>query len=822
MDHLQPTSSLYLANKRWFTTFLDDTTFDYASRVRQLLTTESTRLTLNLNDLRAYDNDFCNKFIKEPLVYIAPFEAALNEYVRQMRDAVSLVESYHIGIDGSIGANRLSPRSLTATHLSALVQVDGIATKCSSVRPKVTRTVHFCQSTKEHTDMTYHDATSLTGLPTSSVYPTKDTAGNPLTTEFGLSTYNDHQTFTIQEMPERAPAGLLPSAIDVILDGDLVDTCKPGDRVSVIGIYRALPSKQGYETMAVFRSVLIALTVKPLTRAGAAQTNDFPSAEEIKLIRDMAKRSDLFTLLSQSIAPSIFGQSHIKRALLLQLFGGVEKNLDNGTHIRGDINVLMVGDPSTAKSQLLRFILHIAPLALNTTGRGSSGVGLTAAVSVDKDTGDRRLEAGAMVLADRGIVCIDEFDKMSDADRVAIHEAMEQQTVTIAKAGIHMSLNARCSVLAAANPRYSQYDATRSPAFNVNLPDSLLSRFDLLFIVLDNADMQTDKLIADRVLNNHRYFHKVTDADDDDAAPDDANDADGNDGAATRVFEKYDVLLHGAGRRQRQQIVSIPFMKKYIQFAKVRYDDPRLTVEAAEFLGEQYAQLRHREAAKKDSSYPVTARCLETLIRLSSAHAKMRLSEDVDVTDCEVALQVLRSAIDHDLTITKRKRKRENRGAAGDDDEDDDDDDDGNVDDEAVHRTDADVVMAVDEEKAPTDEAERIAHSDNMSLDEAEHKYDPPQTTTAAATTDTTIIPTNDTSSSSSVVDVTRLRQFKSRLVSLFKYQTQITVNEFISALNDGLTESNKFSRQEIESIWQLLEEENRIMVKDGIIYRID
>lgn len=599
-------------------------------KIKKMIQRNEKRLIVDVDDLRSHDRELCTMLLKRPGEYFPAFDKALKSIVNSNFNPHRMhylhENEYYVGLSGSFGEHNVTPRTIGALNLGQVISMEGIITKCSLVRPKMVKSVHFCDKTKLFHQREYRDATSLGEyIPTSSTYPTEDDQGNALTTEFGYCTFLDHQMITVQEIPEKAPPGLLPRSLDVILEDDLVDSCKPGDRVNICGVYRSIGSTSAASASGTFRTLIVCKNVKMIDEEESTPALDEAEMAEIKRI---GARSDITKLLSKSLAPSIFGHEHIKKALLLLLLGGMEKNLENGTHIRGDINILLLGDPSTAKSQFLRFILKLALLAIGTTGRGSSGVGLTAAVTHDKETGDRRLEAGAMVLADRGVVCIDEFDKMNDSDRVSIHEVMEQQTITIAKAGIHTSLNARCSVLAAANPTYGQYDESLEPHRNIRLPDSLLSRFDLLFVCLDKTDEETDRLLSTHVLKMHR---------------DQVSESKG-------LFSKK-------GRSRKDDVLSIEFMKKYIFYAKTRVR-PSLTLEASHVIVEAYAGLRNEDTERGTrKTLPVTARTLETLIRLSTAHAKSRLSSKVEKVDADAAIELLRFALFKEIKRKPKKRK---------------------------------------------------------------------------------------------------------------------------------------------------------------------
>ncbi|KAL3152832.1 hypothetical protein ABBQ38_012414 [Trebouxia sp. C0009 RCD-2024] len=511
----------------------------YKLALEEILTDENLRsgqlrLIIDAQDVNEFDQSLHTRLLADPVAVINAFETAVLAVIEAVFPEIwknwSKKKHVNIGIEGELGPHTVSSRELTSALISKLVRVEAVVTSCSENSPKLVKSVHYCQKTGESITRDYRDALSNYGPPTSAVIPDCDDNGNALTMDQGGSKFIDQQTLTVQELPESAPVGQLPSSkkastrpfavrinlqgstpcliqcdrtcqLQIILEADLVNACKPGDRISVVGIYKIIAPRARGVVSGVMEAVVVANSVRPLFQ-------DFQkviTGQDIRNARGIAHGPDPLSILANSLAPSLYGHDIIKKAIILLLLGGRERNLASGVHLRGDIHCLLIGDPGVAKSQLLRAVMHVTEHSVSTNGRGSSGVGLTAAVVTDSATGEKQLAPGAMVLADRGVVCIDEFDKMSDIERVAIHEVMEQQTVTIAKAGLQTQLNARCSVLAAGNPTYGNYDDSMTTHKNINLPDSLLSRFDLLFVMRDNMTSEMDRKIAEHVVGQAMY-----------------------------------------------------------------------------------------------------------------------------------------------------------------------------------------------------------------------------------------------------------------------------------------------------------------------------
>ncbi|KAF9269946.1 ATP dependent DNA helicase [Marasmius fiardii PR-910] len=803
--------------------------YNYKEDILRMLRKDENRLIINIDDLRDYDRELADGLLKQPADYFPSVEDALKTILDNVKDSAkhdTEHKTYHVGFSGSFGDHHVSPRTLHSEQLGKMISLEGIITRCSLVRPKMLKSVHYCPETRLFHQHEYRDATSVNSnlLPTTSITPQTDDEGRKLQMEYGHSHFRDHQRISIQEMPERSPPGQLPRSTDVILDDDLVDKCKPGDRIQLVGVYRSV----GGGSSGAFKSLILANNIILLSSkigGGIAQTQ--LTDTDIRLINQLSKKSNIFNLLSESLAPSIYGHEYIKKAVLLLLLGGAEKNLPNGTHIRGDINLLMVGDPSTAKSQILRFVLGTAPLAIATTGRGSSGVGLTAAVTSDRETGERRLEAGAMVLADRGVVCIDEFDKMSDIDRVAIHEVMEQQTVTIAKAGIHTSLNARCSVVAAANPIYGQYDIHKDPHRNIALPDSLLSRFDLLFVVTDDVEETRDRQIADHVLRMHRYLppgvEEGTPIHDNLSQPLSVEgpgtitaDTDAN----ANPYEKFDPLLHmGVGSTSgpqtrsknkdlKKKILSIAFVKKYIQYAKSK-PAPVLTKGAADNIVQVYANLRNEDMeTNQRKTSPLTARTLETLIRLATAHAKARLSSKVEERDANLAEEIMRFALFKEVPKRKRRHKKRklNTGGAS-----------RNVNSEGSGDDDSDEGSGDEEE--PENNRMPDPSAANRQPSARPEEQDP---VWGDMSQDVDMIPTP---AADGTISPERLELFRTRFLHAFKNTLQdadfAPLPDLVKAVNEGLGMNQLFGTAEATLACQAMQNADEAMISDNVVYRV-
>lgn len=649
-------------NKRVFREFLSAPGSSAQPLFKEVVQGKRSRLVLDLMALDKFELGLADKIITAPTNYLPVFDDALAEAILN-EDADFGKRNNNgfprIGFNGIVGSHLVTPRGLSANIAGHLVCVEGIVSRCSASRPRAKVTTHYVPETGEVRIKEHRDQTSIvTDVNAGGGVPTKDEQGRNFLQDHGLSLFRDFQRFSLQEMPENAPTGQMPKSVDILVTDDLVDAAKPGDRVAVVGVYRPLASAQAGVTNGVFRFVLVANHVFQLNQ----QIKCPPlTTKDVKNIKQIASRKDAYQLLGRSFAPSISGREWEKKGLLLQQLGGAEKNLANGAHLRGDINVLLIGDPSCGKSQMLRFVMNISPLAISTTGRGSTGVGLTAAVSVDRESNEKMLEAGAMVLADRGVVCIDEFDKMSVGDRVAIHEVMEQQTVTIAKAGIHTSLNARCSVLAAANPLYGNFDPAIDLNKNINLPDSILSRFDLVYIVRDMLSREEDRKISAQVLRQLRYRH--VEAPSVSSAVQSKHQfgvsssylepraesilAESKKDSTSEVFDKHLMAMAAqeAGKKSSSssEYVSVEFLRKYISYAK-SLPPPRLSEAAVDAIAEVYTLMRQQSAnGEAKFSVAVTPRALEALIRLATAHAKLYLRSSVEPADVAAVHEILQA-----------------------------------------------------------------------------------------------------------------------------------------------------------------------------------
>ncbi|MEM3437030.1 MAG: minichromosome maintenance protein MCM [Nitrososphaerales archaeon] len=564
----------------------------YRIRLSQMVSLSSKSLVVDFEDLLMYNLDIANKLQNEPDEVLPSFIKATYEALKVENPDYAERIRKDIQVRIRNLTDKLSLRQITTEHLDKLVSVSGMVVRTSELKPLALEATFKC--TKGHSIK----------IPQSGIIlkkPSRCSEGSCKSNKFELDIKNtvfiDYQIIRLQELPEELPPGQLPQAFDVSLQGDIVNTARPGDRVILTGIVRAEAEySQAAGKLRLFRSKIEGNYIEVL---GKEPELIQITKEDEELIRSITSQPGAYERLIESIAPAIHGYETQKEAILLLVTGSPQRVMPDGTTIRGDINVLLVGDPGTAKSELLKYAARIAPRGLYTSGRGSTAAGLTAAV-VRERTGMMMLEAGAVVLADQGVAAIDEFDKMRPEDRNALHETMEQQTVSVAKGGIVATLNARTSILAASNPILGKYDPYRNIADNLNLPIPLLTRFDLIFVLRDIPDRAKDEQLARHVLELHRKGDYVT------APPIDFN-----------------------------------LLRKYIVYAKKF--QPVLTKEAEEKLLEYYLEMRK---IGSEFMITVTPRQLESLIRLATARARIMLRDKVTEEDAIRAISLMRRMLE--------------------------------------------------------------------------------------------------------------------------------------------------------------------------------
>jgi replicative DNA helicase Mcm len=578
-----------------------DSNYKYFDRINNMMASGAQSLIVDYIDLDSYNPLLAKEITHKPDEYLEAFNEAVLSVLREIHPDYEqeIREKIRVRIGNYTVQKGL--REINADLINKLVSISGMVVRSSEVKPLAKKVAYKCTNCNTVTEA------QLKGLVMRKPVKCPACSEKELEMDPESSLFIDFQMVRLQELPEDLPAGQLPHYIEVTVMSDLVDQCRPGDRIILTGIIRIEQEQLAPQAKtSLFRLRMEGNNIEYLGgRAGSKDTRSVErimiSTEDERQIRTIASKPDAYEKLIASFAPHIYGHEPIKEAILLLIVGSVTKRLEDGSTRRGDINVLLVGDPGTAKSEMLKFTAKIAPRGLYTSGRGSTAAGLTAAVIRDK-SGIMMLEAGAVVLGDQGIVCIDEFDKIKPEDRSALHEVMEQQTCSVAKGGIVATLNARTSILSAANPIYGKYDPYKNITENVNLPVPLLTRFDLIFIVRDSPDKEKDNLVASHILEIHRDSEQAA-----------------------------------------RPAIDIDLFSKYLSYAK--QIEPALTPDAIDIIRSYYMDMRRIES---EGMITVTPRQLEGLIRLASARARLLLKDMVDAEDAQRAIylvdQMMRTA----------------------------------------------------------------------------------------------------------------------------------------------------------------------------------
>ncbi|MBU7004006.1 MAG: minichromosome maintenance protein MCM, partial [Theionarchaea archaeon] len=540
----------------------------YRQAAREMLLADEISLVINFNELRGFDPDSADEVLKNPKLAIEEASAAINDLLRL--EGEDQLEEVHARFRNLPKLTQI--RDIRAKDIGTLIMIEGVATRVTDVKPELSEAIYKCERCGE----TIAVMQSGEKIRTPALCENRSCASRgPFTLIGEQSKFMDWQGMRVQEKPETLRGGRMPVYINTVLREDLVESVQPGNRITVVGTLKATQPTQKGRTAATVLEKYIEVNNLETQEKGIEEIEI--TREDLVDIEKLARDPYICEKIMGSIAPSIWGFDPIKEAIALQLFSGKYRLLPDGTWQRGNINILLVGDPGAGKSAMLTYTKNLAPRAVYASGRSSSAAGLTAAVIRDEMSGSFALEAGALVLADGGIACLDEFEKMNEQDRAAIHEIMEQGTLSIAKAGIIATLNARTSVLAAANPKFGRFDSYRGLADQIDLPPTILSRFDLIFPIRDVPKEDKDRRIAQHILK----FRSMAD-------------------------------------NSLKQEIEPELLRKYISYSRTNIA-PNIDEEAAKRMEDFYADMRRGGA--EGNPIPITPRQLESIVRLSEARA---------------------------------------------------------------------------------------------------------------------------------------------------------------------------------------------------------